>query len=47
MRTGLVDETWAKEHHRYWYDDIKAGKIDAEPPSPVAGTGQPASGQAH
>ena len=27
MRTGEVDETWAKEHHEYWYDDIKAGKI--------------------
>ncbi|HEX7329170.1 MAG TPA: formate dehydrogenase subunit gamma [Casimicrobiaceae bacterium] len=27
MRTGYVDETWAKEHHEYWYNDIKAGKI--------------------
>ena len=26
MKTGKVDETWAKEHHRYWYDDVKAGK---------------------
>ena len=33
MRTGYVDETWAKEHHEYWYDDMKAGKIrtDVEP----------------
>lgn len=23
MKTGLVDETWAKEHHEYWYDEIK------------------------
>jgi formate dehydrogenase subunit gamma len=30
MRTGYVDETWAREHHEYWYNDIKAGKI---PPS--------------
>jgi len=30
MRTGYVDETWAKEHHEYWYDDIKAGKIPAQ-----------------
>ncbi|MDE2002361.1 MAG: formate dehydrogenase subunit gamma [Betaproteobacteria bacterium] len=27
MRTGYVDEAWAKEHHEYWYNDIKAGKI--------------------
>ena len=27
MKTGYVDEGWAREHHRLWYDDIKAGKI--------------------
>jgi formate dehydrogenase subunit gamma len=27
MKTGKVDETWAKEHHEIWYDDIQAGKI--------------------
>lgn len=25
MRTGYVDETWAKEHHEYWYQDAVAG----------------------
>ncbi|MBO9512905.1 MAG: formate dehydrogenase subunit gamma [Variovorax sp.] len=30
MREGYVDETWAKEHHRLWYDDIEAGKIPAQ-----------------
>lgn len=25
MRTGYVDETWAKEHHQLWYDQVKAG----------------------
>ena len=40
MRTGYVDETWAKEHHKYWYDDIKAGRIPVQrsepvPPSPT------------
>ena len=30
MRTGYVDETWAREHHEIWYDDIKAGKIPAQ-----------------
>ena len=29
MRTGYVDETWAKEHHEFWADDIRAGKIPA------------------
>ena len=24
MRTGYVDETWAKEHHQYWYEEMKA-----------------------
>lgn len=26
MRTGYVDEIWAKEHHQYWYDEVKSGK---------------------
>ena len=30
MRDGYVDETWAKEHHELWYNDIKAGKIPAQ-----------------
>ncbi len=29
MRHGYVDETWAKEHHEHWYNDIKSGKIKA------------------
>jgi formate dehydrogenase subunit gamma len=35
MRTGYVDETWAKEHHAYWYDDVKAGKIPVQRSEPV------------
>jgi formate dehydrogenase subunit gamma len=27
MRYGYVDEAWAKEHHEYWYNDIKSGKV--------------------
>ena len=23
MRTGYVDETWAKEHHEYWFHEVK------------------------
>ncbi len=26
MKTGMVDETWAKEHHELWYEEVKAGK---------------------
>jgi formate dehydrogenase subunit gamma len=43
MRTGYVDETWAKEHHDLWLDDIKSGRIPAQrggaasaPPSATA-----------
>jgi formate dehydrogenase subunit gamma len=24
MRSGYVDESWAKEHHEYWYNDLKS-----------------------
>ncbi|MGY6270921.1 formate dehydrogenase subunit gamma [Achromobacter denitrificans] len=30
MKTGYVDEAWAREHHEFWYDDIQAGKIPAQ-----------------
>jgi formate dehydrogenase subunit gamma len=40
MREGYVDETWAKEHHSLWYDDVKAGKRTEK----IAGTVQPAAG---
>jgi len=30
MRHGYVDEAWAKEHHEYWYNDVKAGRIPAQ-----------------
>lgn len=39
MRTGYVDDAWAKEHHALWYDDIEAGKIARQRspnPSPSA-----------
>ena len=38
MKTGYVDETWAREHHQLWYEDIVAGKIPAQrttEPAPV------------
>jgi formate dehydrogenase subunit gamma len=36
MRTGYVDEAWAKEHHEYWYDDVKSGKRASGGPVPAA-----------
>jgi len=35
MRDGYVDETWAREHAGYWYDDVKAGR--RAPPSGTPG----------
>jgi formate dehydrogenase subunit gamma len=26
MREGVVDETWAREHHELWYEEVKAGR---------------------
>ena len=36
MREGYVDETWAKEHHELWYEDVKSGKIPAQRSVPAA-----------
>ncbi|MEO8655017.1 MAG: formate dehydrogenase subunit gamma [Ramlibacter sp.] len=36
MSTGYVDETWAREHHEYWYEDIRAGRIPAQRSRPLA-----------
>ena len=45
MRTGYVDEGWAKEHHELWYLDVKAGKIparrSADPLPPAAPAAAP------
>ena len=40
MRKGYVDETWAKEHHEIWYDELKSGKRSEK----ISGVAQPASG---
>src|SRR3990170_814410 len=29
MRSGYVDEVWAKEHHEYWYNDVRGGAKSA------------------
>lgn len=48
MRYGYVDETYAKEHHEYWYQDVKSGKIKTEAaeglpeaPRSLHGVGEP------
>lgn len=30
MRTGYVDESWAKQHHALWLDAVQSGKIPAQ-----------------
>ena len=40
MRTGYVDETWAREHHTYWYDDVKSGKVPAQRSTPAGSAAQ-------
>ena len=42
MKTGQVDETWARQHHDLWYDDIQSGKIPAQR-SAVPPEGDPAT----
>ena len=41
MKTGHVDETWAKEHHAIWYQEVKEGK---RPEKIVVAAPQPATG---
>jgi len=43
MKSGYVDEQWAEEHHKYWYDDIRAGRIPAERTKAVPAVRQPAA----
>jgi formate dehydrogenase subunit gamma len=42
MKTGYVDEGWAREHHELWYDDIRSGKIPAHR-TPAAGRAETAA----
>jgi len=43
MQTGYVDEGWAREHHRYWYEDIRDGKIPVQRSAPPGRLEQPAA----
>lgn len=42
MKTGYVDEAWAREHHALWLEDIKSGKIPAQRSQPAAVAVHPA-----
>lgn len=44
MREGYVDETWAKEHHRLWYDDVMAGRARGAPGASASTTPVPPAG---
>src|SRR5437016_9432204 len=35
MREGVVDETWAKEHHAQWHDDLVAGRAHEASDAPL------------
>jgi formate dehydrogenase subunit gamma len=39
MRRGYVNDAWAEEHHAYWYEDIRAGKIPVQRSTPVVVVG--------
>jgi len=45
MRDGYVDETWAKEHHELWYEEVKQGKRPEKVvPRASGGAPQPVTG---
>ena len=44
MRTGYVDETWAKEHHELWLEDVKAGRAGQRTASTAAPGGAARAG---
>jgi formate dehydrogenase subunit gamma len=41
MRHGYVDETWAKEHHEYWYNEVMAGHRRTGANAPSTATASP------
>jgi formate dehydrogenase subunit gamma len=45
MKTGYVDETWAKEHHELWYEDVKAGRVPAQRSVVAASSAAPSTVQ--
>ena len=46
MKTGQVDEGWAREHHALWLEDIEAGRIPARR-TPPDGRAEPRPAPQH
>jgi formate dehydrogenase subunit gamma len=44
MRSGYVDEVWAKEHHELWYNELKSRRPSAAPGGAVP-AGAPRAGR--
>lgn len=42
MRTGYVDDAWAREHHDLWYEQIEKGEIPRVRTQDTAPVGRPA-----
>ena len=45
MRRGYVGDDWAKEHHAFWYEDIKSGRVPAQRSRPVVAADAPILGE--
>ncbi|MEC4718950.1 formate dehydrogenase subunit gamma [Noviherbaspirillum sp. CPCC 100848] len=41
MRSGYVDDTWAREHHELWYEQVQSGEVPRVRSNPPAGGGAP------
>jgi formate dehydrogenase subunit gamma len=41
MREGYVTAEWAKHHHEYWYNEVKAGKVPESPMVPETAVPEP------
>ncbi|MBM3358495.1 MAG: formate dehydrogenase subunit gamma [Betaproteobacteria bacterium] len=41
MRNGTVDETWAREHHEYWYKQVTGGRAQPAGATPSAAPASP------
>jgi formate dehydrogenase subunit gamma len=37
MRRGWVGDAWAREHHAYWYEDVRSGKVPVQRSGAAAG----------
>jgi len=46
MKTGYVDEGWAREHHALWLEDIETGRIPAQR-TPSDGPAEPRPAAQH